>query len=397
MLRSICFCVLLSFATCSFAEMQEMADEELSSVQGAGFGFVLDGIMLDASAANITINDIERVKADGTKESMPVKLSEFYLSGSGSNKGANKTPVTLGRLNHPFTVTLGKGEEMRALSDTWEQRSKVVREGGVNKTVQYWAPSGASQWVQTTPSNVAVLTLAFPERMTSGGSSCIGGYAGAGLNCSSDPSGRADLGMRFDFSVGGGRKDILDFDLAQLTMDGSYLRLWGDNSRKQLVGEALINIFAKNLDISACTAPEAAANCSAAAALGGTLYLTNAYANIALGYGKSQPLQFDVNSNGQFVLELSNPVNTSGTAAQRNAQAADFYANTPRTNLVFDNMNIGYGRPPANGFANMPGAAVNSNGQAVVGAGGLNGGFNFGRNEISGLSFNYLKVTSRDL
>ena len=33
----------------------------------------------------------------------------------------------------------------------------------------------------------------------------------------------------------------------------------------------------------------------------------------------------------------------------------------------------------------------------VVGAGGLNGGFNFGRNEISGLSFNYLKVTSRDL
>lgn len=209
MMRSIGFGFLVSFAACSSAEMQELADEELSTVQGAGFGFVLDSIMLDASGANITINDIERVRSDGIKESMPVKLSEFYLSGSGSNKGANKTPVTLGRLNHPFTVTLGKGEEMRALSDTWELRSKVVREGGANKTVQYWAPSGASQWVQTTPSNVAVLTLAFSERMTSGGSSCISGYAGAGLNCSSDPSGRADLGMRFDFSVGAGAKIFL--------------------------------------------------------------------------------------------------------------------------------------------------------------------------------------------
>lgn len=376
--------------------MQELADEELSAVQGAGFGFVLEGIMLDATQANITLNDIERVRADGIKENMPVKLSEFYLSGSGSNNGANKTPVTLGRLNHPFTVTLGKGEEMRALSDTWALRSKVVREGGANKTVQYWTPSGTSQWVQTTPSNAAVLTLAFPERMTAGGSSCINGYAGAGLNCSSDPSGRADLGMRFDFSVGGGRKDILDFDLAQMIMDGSYLRLWGDNDRQQLVGEALINIFAKSLDISACTAPEASANCTAAARAG-TLYLTNAYANIALGYGKSQPLQFDVNSNGQFVLELSNPVNPAGTAAQRNVQAADFYANTPRTNLVLDNMNIGFGRPPANGFANMPGAALNSSGRAVVGGGGMSWGYNFGRNEISGLSFNYLKVTSRDL
>lgn len=40
------------------AELQALDDQELSAVQGAGFGFVLDGVLLDASGAVITINDI---------------------------------------------------------------------------------------------------------------------------------------------------------------------------------------------------------------------------------------------------------------------------------------------------------------------------------------------------
>jgi hypothetical protein len=105
--------------------------------------------------------------------------------------------------------------------------------------------------------------------------------------------------------------------------------------------------------------------------------MTNAYANVSLGYGKTQPLLFDVSSNGQFVLELPNPVAGGTTQAARNALAADFYANAPRTNIVIDNLNFGGTRP---GYGQAP-----------------TGGYNFGRNEISGMSINYLKVTSRDL
>ncbi|RCI73494.1 N-acetyltransferase [Pseudomonas aeruginosa] len=99
-----------------------------------------------------------------------------------------------------------------------------------------------------------------------------------------------------------------------------------------------------------------------------TVYLTNAYASVALGYGKSQPLLFSVTADGNFTFEL--PKLTL-------ANAADFYANAPRTSLVIENLNIGGTRP---GYGQVP-----------------TGGYNMGRNEISGLSFNYLKVTSHNL
>ncbi|AYC31708.1 hypothetical protein D3880_04585 [Pseudomonas cavernae] len=380
------------------AELRELDDGQMADVQGAGFGFVLEQILMDASNAQITVNDINRVSGS-TQENMPIKVTEFYLGASGSNKGANLAPVTVGRLNHPFTLGLDKGEDLRTLSETYALQSKTVTEGGATKTVQYRAPTGSSQWLQTTPSDVAVLGLTFPERLQSGGGDCISGSARAGSNCSSRAGEKADLGVRLDFEVvKDSRTDVLNIDIGELAMDGSYLRLWGDKTRAQLVGEARLNLFAKTLDISACTRLSGQADCAPSAALAGTIYTTNSFANIALGFGKLQPLLLDVNSNGQFVLELPSPVNTSLTQTQRNAQAADYYANTPRTSLVFDNLNVGLGRPPAGGFANMPAAALNSSGKAIVGSGGMvGGGYNFGRNEISGLTINYMKATSHDL
>ena len=55
------------------------------------------------------------------------------------------------------------------------------------------------------------------------------------------------------------------------------------------------------------------------------------------------------------------------TAQADLANAADFYANAPRTSLVIENLNIGGTRP---GYGQVP-----------------TGGYNMGRNEISGLSF----------
>lgn len=150
----------------------------------------------------------------------------------------------------------------------------------------------------------------------------------------------------------------------------------GDNTRKQLVGEARINLYAKTLEILSCAT--GSANCTTAQEQAArTIYFTNTYAMLALGYGKSQPLLFDVTSNGQFVLELPNPVAGVTNATTRNQIAADFYANAPRTNILIDNLNFG-------GTRSSPTAVPT-------------GGYNFGRNEISGMSFNYLKVSSHDL
>ncbi len=347
--------VLLLGATMAQAELVEMEDAELSSVEGAGIGFVLEDIVFDASQATITVNDI----TNGSGQNVPISVKEFYLSAAGSNKGAVLNPTRVGRLAYPFALNLAKGEALRSL-----------REDG--------------QWVQTTPSNLSVLELAFPAQMTSGGNPCIAGFSEAGSNCSSRAAEKVDLGIRFDFQVAPGRTDVLNFDIGELAMDGSYLRLWGDSSRAQLVGEARLNIYAKTFELVSCAAGTTSCTTSAEQAAR-SIYLTNAYANVSLGYGKSQPLLFDVTSNGQFVLELPNPVmdpsnpsanvdTRSGVGQQR---AADFYANAPRTNLIIGNLNAGGTRPGA--------------GQVPT------GGYNFGRNEIRGLSFNYLKVTSYDL
>ncbi|AOE87413.1 hypothetical protein [Pseudomonas sp. TCU-HL1] len=342
-MRRTAVILLLLAATTAQAELKALDDAELSSVEGAGIGFVLDQVLLDANNATITINDI----ANGSGQNVPISVKEFYLGATGSNKGANLSPVTVGRLDHPFALNLSKGEAMRTLRDD-------------------------GQWVQTTPGNVTVLEFMFPERLTgAAGQACIAGFAAAGNNCSSRASEKVDLGIRFDFQVAAGRTDILNLDFAELAMDGSYLRLWGDSGRNQMVGEARLNLFTKSLQIMSCAAGSSGCT-TAAEQRDRTIFLNNAYANISLGYGKTQPLLFDVSSNGQFVLELPNPTASGTTQAQKEALAADFYANAPRTNIVINSLQAGSGS-----FSS--------------------GGYNFGYNAIQGLSINYLKVTSHDL
>lgn len=320
-----CLLAALLAAPFAHAEMTALDDEQLSDVQGAGIGFVLDSAMVDGNKATIAINGVTNT---ATGQNVPITVKELYVAATGSNKGSTLAPVTLGRLNFPFKLKL----------------------------------------VSTLPDTADVIELAFPSLVSgAGGQPCIAGYAGAGSNCSSRASEKVDAGIRFDFGVTSTRTDVLNLDFSELAMDGSYLRFWGANARSQLVGEIRLNLYAKTFEIMSCGA--GSPSCvSAAEQAARTVYLTNAYASVALGYGKSQPLLFSVTADGNFTFEL--PKLTL-------ANAADFYANAPRTSLVIENLNIGGTRP---GYGQVP-----------------TGGYNMGRNEISGLSFNYLKVTSHNL
>ncbi|MCO2295557.1 hypothetical protein FA369_24625 [Pseudomonas aeruginosa] len=335
-----CLLAALLAAPFAHAEMTALDDEQLSDVQGAGIGFVLDSAMVDGNKATIAINGVTNT---ATGQNVPITVKELYVAATGSNKGSTLAPVTLGRLNFPFKLNLAKGSVLTTQFD----------DGRV---------------VSTLPDTADVIELAFPSLVSgAGGQPCIAGYAGAGSNCSSRASEKVDAGIRFDFGVTSTRTDVLNLDFSELAMDGSYLRFWGANARSQLVGEMRLNLYAKTFEIMSCGA--GSPSCvSAAEQAARTVYLTNAYASAALGYGKSQPLLFSVTADGNFTFEL--PKLTL-------ANAADFYANAPRTSLVIENLNIGGTRP---GYGQVP-----------------TGGYNMGRNEISGLSFNYLKVTSHNL
>lgn len=335
-----CLLAVLLAAPFAHAEMTALDDEQLSDVQGAGIGFVLDSAMVDGNKATIAINGVTNT---ATGQNVPITVKELYVAATGSNKGSTLAPVTLGRLNFPFKLNLAKGSVLTTSLD----------DGRV---------------VSTLPDTADVIELAFPSLVSgAGGQPCIAGYAGAGSNCSSRASEKVDAGIRFDFGVTSTRTDVLNLDFSELAMDGSYLRFWGANARSQLVGEMRLNLYAKTFEIMSCGA--GSPSCvSAAEQAARTVYLTNAYASVALGYGKSQPLLFSVTADGNFTFEL--PKLTL-------ANAADFYANAPRTSLVIENLNIGGTRP---GYGQVP-----------------TGGYNMGRNEISGLSFNYLKVTSHNL
>jgi len=335
-----CLLAALLAAPFAHAEMTALDDEQLSDVQGAGIGFVLDSAMVDGNKATIAINGVTNT---ATGQNVPITVKELYVAATGSNKGSTLAPVTLGRLNFPFKLNLAKGSVLTTQLD----------DGRV---------------VSTLPDTADVIELACPSLVSgAGGQPCIAGYAGAGSNCSSRASEKVDAGIRFDFGVTSTRTDVLNLDFSELAMDGSYLRFWGANARSQLVGEMRLNLYAKTFEIMSCGA--GSPSCvSAAEQAARTVYLTNAYASVALGYGKSQPLLFSVTADGNFTFEL--PKLTL-------ANAADFYANAPRTSLVIENLNIGGTRP---GYGQVP-----------------TGGYNMGRNEISGLSFNYLKVTSHNL
>ncbi len=303
-----CLLAALLAAPFAHAEMTALDDEQLSDVQGAGIGFVLDSAMVDGNKATIAINGVTNT---ATGQNVPITVKELYVAATGSNKGSTLAPVTLGRLNFPFKLNLAKGSVLTTQLD----------DGRV---------------VSTLPDTADVIELAFPSLVSgAGGQPCIAGYAGAGSNCSSRASEKVDAGIRFDFGVTSTRTDVLNLDFSELAMDGSYLRFWGANARSQLVGEMRLNLYAKTFEIMSCGA--GSPSCvSAAEQAARTVYLTNAYASVALGYGKSQPLLFSVTADGNFTFEL--PKLTL-------ANAADFYANAPRTSLVIENLNIGGTRP----------------------------------------------------
>src|SRR5690554_7261793 len=82
------------------------------------------------------------------------------------------------------------------------------------------------------------------------GYDCLGGSAAVGSGtCSSRPATqdwqgeRADMGMQMNVAVGDDRSANLNLHARSAVIDGSYLRLWGDDERRQMAGDFRLNIY----------------------------------------------------------------------------------------------------------------------------------------------------------
>lgn len=320
-MRSVGLTVLLAMSGQAGAELEDLTESEMSEVDGAGIGLVLDNFKFshgtdqpDANGNQARIFKIDGLKSTDGRD-VEIVVNQLYISGSGSNYGQNLGPVNLGRLINPFRIDVVDGNDI-----------------GIPEK--------------------AVLEFAAPAMMAaSEGFDCFGASAVAGSGtCSSRPATadyigeRADIGLQMNVAVGDDRSANLNIFAQSAVIDGSYLRLWGDNDRRQLVGEFNLNFYTPELSINACS--QESGEC------GSRISMTDFALELALG-NKLQPVYFDVNGNGNFLIEVATidrpepgAIGADGLRASSDAATWDFYNEyytNPdyRSNLRIGNFSVG--------------------------------------------------------
>ncbi len=344
-IKTFALVLSISFPALASAEFSSLSDDELSSVDGAGIGLVLEDFLFDHGndQSNGQVFKITGIKSTApSREDVVITVSQLYISGSGSNYGKNLSTVNLGRLVNPFKIDVIDG-----------------------------APLGIG--------NKAVLEFAAPTKVSeSSGLNCLDAGAGSG-RCSSRVSERPDIGVKLGVAVGSKTPHNVNIHAKSAVFDGSYLRLWGDDDQRQLVAEYKLNFYTPELSINSCD--PSGQNC------GSTIYMKNFELELALG-NRFQPMHMNVNGDGNFTYEIKaiahqfmNQLPTSGKCdasnpCGANAKAAhtffkNYYTNDDfRSNLRIGNLSIG---------------DVNATGR------------DFGSARIEGMLIQYLKVTSHDL
>lgn len=303
------------------AELQGLSETEMAGIDGAGIGLVLENFKFshgtdepDASGEQARIFRIGGIKSTDGRD-VDITVNHLYISGANSNYGENLGPVNLGRLLNPWRIDVVDGNDI----------------GIANKAVLEFAASGMVSADQ--------------------GYDCMDAGAGFGSGtCSSRPATagyigeRADIGMQMNVAVGDDRSANINVHAKSAVIDGSYLRLWGDNDRRQMVGQFKLNFYSPELSINACS--QDGSSC------GSRIRMSNFALELAIG-NQLQPVFFDVDGSGNFVVEVAairrpqpGEIGADGLRGSSDAEAWDFYEayyTNPefRSNLKIGNFSVG--------------------------------------------------------
>lgn len=278
--RALVAVLVLAMAQCANAHLSKLSDKQMSKVAGKGLGIVFQNFVFEhgTNAQNGQIFKIGGIKSS-TGQDVTVTVNELYIARAGSNYGQNLQPVNLGRLINPYTIDVVNGDNI----------------GIPGK---------------------AVLQIAAPTMVDSSvGYDCLDPSAAAGSGtCSSRPASatyangdRPDIGMQMSINVGGTQAHDININAKSAVIDGSYIRLWGDDSHHRLVAQIKLNFFTPELSISSCNM--SGTNC------GSTIYLNNFSMQLALG-NELQPASLNVDPTGNFVFQVQDiPKPAAGTIA----------------------------------------------------------------------------------
>ncbi len=334
----------------SFSDLVALDDDDLGNVDGEGIGIVLEDFVYNAGES---INGGGTFEIGGLQNSsnqeVTLGISQFYIAGSGSNKGSNviNNPVNIGRLVNPFNLELRDGNDVDvnvANKAVFEFSAPTKNTGTTSGSTSYFVPvyenrpAGTGQRVDRFSS---LDTSIFSSRATE----------------------RPDLGIRFDLEIAGSRYQSLENHIESLAIDGSYIRLWGGGGRME--GELVLNIYTPSMEFYACDST--GNNC------GNSVDFQNVGIEAELGSGEFQPVTFEVDATGNFAFEIGtlqgkcSSINATGgcnAGAERDV-LANYYNSGPSTNAYIGNVVVG--------------------------------NKDFGSTTISNLQIQYLEVKSHDL
>ncbi|MBW7472939.1 hypothetical protein [Marinobacter sp. F4218] len=282
------------------AELKGLSENEMSNVGGAGIGFVLENFKFshgtdkpDASSNQARIFRIGGIRSTDGRE-VDITVNHLYISGAGSDYGENLSPVNLGRLVNPWSIDIVDGNTI----------------GVANKAVVEFAAPGMVAASQ--------------------GYDCMNGSAVAGSGaCSSRPASadyigeRPDIGLQMNVAVGEDRSANINVHAKTAVFDGSFLRLWGDNERRQMVGQFRLNFYSPELSINACS--QDGSSC------GSRILMTDFALQLAIG-NQFQPVFFDVDGAGNFLVDVASirppaagEIAANGLRNSSNTESWDFY------------------------------------------------------------------------
>jgi hypothetical protein len=316
MLRTVTALVVALAAGTSSAELQDLSERELSEIDGEGIGVVLENFkfshgtdMPDSNGNQARIFKIGGLKSTDDRD-VEIVVNHLYISGSGSNYGQSLSPVNLGRLVNPYRIDVIDGNDIGI-------KDKAV--------LEFAAPAlvGAAR-----------------------GYDCMSSGAGAGSGpCSSRPATagfvgeRPDVGLQMNVAVGEDRSANINIHAKSAVIDGSYLRLWGDDDRQQMVGQFKLNFHTPELSINACS--QDGLSC------GSRITMTNFALELAIG-NQLQPVFFDVDGTGNFVVEVEairrpapGAIGADGLRGSSDAETWDFYEDYYTNPEYRSNLHIG--------------------------------------------------------
>ncbi|MCH2158374.1 MAG: hypothetical protein MK096_06295 [Oleiphilaceae bacterium] len=266
-IQNAAFIALGAIALPVHSELAALSDNDLSEVDGAGIGFVMEDFAFshgnDSSQGNVfRITGI----TDSDGNPVNINVNQMYIARAGSEYGDVIEGVNLGRLDNPYEIDLLDGNDI----------------GLPGK---------------------GVLEIAAPRMVDSTlGYDCLDPSAAQGSGtCASRPASvdfeageRPDIGFELEVNVAGQAQTHLNMHAHSAVFDGSYLRLWGEDSR--MAAEYRLNFYTPALEISTCAV--------ASSACTSKIKMSDFKLELALG-NTFQPLYIGVdNTTGGFSFQI---------------------------------------------------------------------------------------------